>query len=187
MNLAHLIPSFETNEGQLARARELLEEVTLLLRGTGAPEAHATEALRSVLAALGQEGATGQEARPVTKSDVAPRPASGFSIGPRARWFTVPSGEKVVLDRHRVLQLVLHALALHRIAHPDEPISRDALIQHVWPDEAPNSPSGTARLNVALFRLRRMGLRPVLLTMGNGYALDSSVAVEISAASRLGI
>jgi tetratricopeptide (TPR) repeat protein len=73
-------------------------------------------------------------------------------------------------------RLVL-ALAAHRIA-PDAPsLSADALVAAGWPGERLSPESAKNRLHVALAKLRKLGLRDVLLRYVDGYALSPGLVV----------
>jgi hypothetical protein len=106
--------------------------------------------------------------------------AAVLQIGAEGKWFRAPSGARVELPRRRQLRRLIMALAKRRIEAPGEPLSVDALLRAVYPDERfAVSTSGAMRIYNGLARLRTLGLRSVLLSRGNGYLLDPAVVAEI--------
>jgi hypothetical protein len=82
----------------------------------------------------------------------------------------------VSLVRRRALARLLHALAA---AERGRPLSIRALIGHGWPGEALARDSGIHRVRMAITTLRKLGLKDVLLTSGDGYLFDPAVAVRL--------
>ncbi|MEQ1570307.1 MAG: hypothetical protein ABMA64_32030, partial [Myxococcota bacterium] len=89
-------------------------------------------------------------------------------------WFSV-SGARFELKRKPVLRRLLRALARHGGA----PVSRDALVNEVWPNDRSRRASLYGRLHVALCALRKLGLGGWVMTTRVGsdvaYALHPSV------------
>jgi hypothetical protein len=94
-------------------------------------------------------------------------------IGPKAHWFVLPSGERVELGVQRALAPMLLALARQGIARPREPLSTDALLGHGWPGENVVPSARGTRVRVAIARLRRLGLRDLIVTSGEGIFLHA--------------
>jgi tetratricopeptide (TPR) repeat protein len=85
-------------------------------------------------------------------------------------------GPWVSLVRRRALGRLLHALAA---AERGRPLSIATLIGHGWPGETLARDSGIPRVRMAIATLRKLGLKDVLLTSGDGYLLDPAVAVRL--------
>jgi DNA-binding response OmpR family regulator len=92
-------------------------------------------------------------------------------IDARAFWFRVGDGPTINLRRRRSLRQMLNALA----SSPRVPISSDALMAAGWDDERVLPNAASARVRTAIATLRRLGLRELLVTTGDGYMLDADV------------
>ncbi|MEO8705754.1 MAG: hypothetical protein ABI867_37330, partial [Kofleriaceae bacterium] len=86
------------------------------------------------------------------------------------------AGAWVSLVRRRTLGRLLVALAE---AERGRPVSIPTLIAHGWPGETLAGDSGLHRVRMAVATLRKLGLKPVLLTSGDGYLLDPAVGVRL--------
>ncbi len=86
------------------------------------------------------------------------------------------AGSWVSLVRRRNLGRLLVALAE---AERGRPLPIAALIAHGWPGEKLAGDSGLHRVRMAIATLRKLGLKDVLLTSGEGYLLDPAVAVRL--------
>ena len=95
-------------------------------------------------------------------------------IGMRGQWFRIGAGEPASLSRRRALSAVLDALAANARAS----VSSDALIAAGWPKERVLPEAGATRVRTAIATLRRLGLRDLLITTGEGYMLDANVVRE---------
>ena len=69
------------------------------------------------------------------------------------------------------------ALTAHRIAPTTPSLSAEALVAAGWPGERLSPESAKNRLHVALAKLRKLGLRDVLLRYVDGYALSPGLRV----------
>jgi len=104
-------------------------------------------------------------------------PADALAIGPAGRWFRMPRGEVVSLERRRPLALLLDSLAQARTEGSNEPLGWDALQQAGWPGERIMASAGAHRVRVAISTLRKLGLRDALETTPEGYRLTTGVQV----------
>ena len=91
-----------------------------------------------------------------------------LAVGPEARWFRVAGGERIELLRRRAVRLVLARLVDHRLAHPGEALSIDALFAAGWPGERASESSARNRVHVTLTRLKDLGLRSLLVSRDDG-------------------
>lgn len=80
------------------------------------------------------------------------------------------------LSRRAALRRILVALVAHH-ATATSLSTADALAAG-WPGERMRAESGTARVYMAIRRLRALGLDAVLLTRDDGYALDPALRIE---------
>lgn len=87
-----------------------------------------------------------------------------------AAGFTLPSGDRVDLRRHRAPRHILLRLAAAHVAD-EGPLPATALIAAGWPGERMRPDSGLARVYTAVRTLRRLGLEGRLLTEDDGYRL----------------
>ena len=98
-----------------------------------------------------------------------------FEVGPEARWFRVPRGEVAHLGRRRVLRALLARLVAERLAAPGAAVPLEVLQEAGWPGQRMRVESATHRLQVAMWELRKLGLKELLLTAHEGYLLDPGV------------
>jgi predicted ATPase len=111
-----------------------------------------------------------------------PRPEAdprALVVGGEGRWFRPPHAEPVDLERRRPLRLMLERLVGHRLDRPGEALPWEGLLEAGWPGERVILSAGAHRVRVAVSTLRKLGLRTVLLTVGDGYMLDPAVPVQL--------
>ena len=118
-----------------------------------------------------------QEVGEAPKTPRAERVSRLLKLGPGCAWFETPDGERADIGRRRSLRRILAALADH---HPNE-ASRELLIVAGWPEEKMTYASALRRLQVAIWTLRKLGLRDLIETEEDGYRLldDLIVAREV--------
>ena len=111
---------------------------------------------------------------PRVEADAATSP-DALVVASDGGWFKAPRGKRVDLARRRALVRLLRALVEHRVASPGTALSPEILLEKGWPGERVLHDAGLNRVRVALATLRRLGLRDVLRSEGDGYALDPAV------------
>ena len=99
-------------------------------------------------------------------------------IAPDGRWFRLPTGEYVSLHRRRSLRLVMQSLAKASIESPDNPLTVEELQEAGWPGERMRPDAGARRVYTALWTLRKLGLREILVRTDIGYYLNGRIKVE---------
>jgi hypothetical protein len=99
-------------------------------------------------------------------------------VDAEGRWFQLPGGPVVSIERWRPLQRVLARLAEERQDRPGQPLPVDALVLAGWPGERMLARAGATRVYTAIASLRRLGLRDVLLSVDRGYLLAPGVPLE---------
>lgn len=110
----------------------------------------------------------------------SPSPSSRLSVGPDAAWFQWEGGEQVSLGRRQGIQRLFAALVERRLGAPGEAIDSHELFEAGWPEgEGVHPDQALRRLYFSIWTLRNLGLRDVLITMGDGYLLDPKVHVEL--------
>jgi tetratricopeptide (TPR) repeat protein len=107
-------------------------------------------------------------------------PVGGLTVGPGARWFSLPGTGRVSLERRRLLRRVLERLVEARSASPGVALTKEALIEVGWPGEKMKHQAGLLRIYNAVATLRRLGLGEVLQSTEEGYLLDPSVTITVS-------
>lgn len=95
------------------------------------------------------------------------------------RSFTLSSrpGDPIDFSRRGPLRRLLVALATRRDEAPGRALSVAELLDVGWPGEKMLHASGTARVYMAVRRLRVLGLDAILQTSEAGYAIDPTVRV----------
>jgi predicted ATPase len=110
---------------------------------------------------------------------LARRPPSGtLRVAQNGAFFELEGAARVELGRRRAPRRVLAALLAHRIAHPGEHLSWDALLAAGWPGQAISAVAARTRVHTAIYTLRRLGLGELLLTEDDAYALDPRAPIE---------
>jgi tetratricopeptide (TPR) repeat protein len=93
-------------------------------------------------------------------------------------WFETPSHVRVDCRRSPVLRRLLVKLARERSQARGTPVAAQALIDEVWRGQRMRHESAVGRLYFAITKLRRLGLRDLLLSDGEGYLLDPETDVR---------
>jgi hypothetical protein len=93
-------------------------------------------------------------------------------------WFRVGAAAPVELRRQGALRLILLRLARQAEAAPGTAVSLQALARAGWPDE---SEIVENRVYVAVSRLKKRGLSPLLVSRDDGWLLVPPVEVEWAA------
>lgn len=98
-------------------------------------------------------------------------------VGPDCAWLMRVDGELRDLTRFSAARRLLLRLVVGWEREPGVPVPRTDLFAAGWPADNIGRSSALNRLRVELSRLRRMGLRSILLTKGAGYLLDPETSV----------
>ncbi len=95
--------------------------------------------------------------------------------------FRVPGADRDVdLSRRAPLRRILVALAGRRRNAPGDAVGLDEIVLVGWPGERMGHAAGVNRTHVALAELRKLGLRDILVTLPNGYALTTACDVRMT-------
>lgn len=100
-----------------------------------------------------------------------------LAIGARARSFSIDQHERVSLERRGPPSRILAALVDHRRAAPGEVITPDELFARGWPGQRISTESAAQRVYTAIWTLRSLGLRDVIVRVADGYFLDPAIGV----------
>jgi len=107
-------------------------------------------------------------------------PATGsIAISNEARRVVLPDGTHVDLETRPALRSLLLALAHHRLSHPGEPMTTNALVAAGWPGEKIQAKAAASRLYMSMTRLRQLGLESLLKRRDDGYMLDPDVPLVL--------
>lgn len=93
------------------------------------------------------------------------------------RGLRIEGRERVDLGRRVTLRRIVLALHEQYTAHPGVALSMDTLVERGWPSQSILPEAASTRLRVAISTLRKLGLRPLLLTRDDGYLFDPSLRV----------
>jgi hypothetical protein len=105
-------------------------------------------------------------------------PRTSLRVDADGRWFEV-DGERIDCRKRPVMKRVVLALARASSASPPRALSAAELGQAGWPEERIRPESARNRLHVTLTRLRRSGLRGLLIGNDHGWAISPEVAITI--------
>jgi hypothetical protein len=100
-------------------------------------------------------------------------------VGRDARWFRLPTGQRLELPRQRALRLILVALVRERLAHPGAALPCESLLALGWPGERVTPASGSVRVRVAVSKLRALGLRELIASRDDGYLVRADADVAL--------
>lgn len=99
-----------------------------------------------------------------------------LEVGPEAAWFRPPGGAVQSLQKYAAARNILERLTVARLGDR-APLSSEALFTAGWPGVKIAPQSANNRLYVALAKLRKMGLKVLLLRTDEGYLLDPNTPV----------
>lgn len=108
----------------------------------------------------------------------APRPLreGSLRVSLAGNWFELSGGARVSAPAKPCR--VLRSLADQQRRAPGTPRSIGALLEDGWPGEKMHPDAGAKRVHTAIWHLRRLGLKDVILRVDGGYLLDPSLAVD---------
>lgn len=164
----------EVARGQLDEAARRVERARAPSDGTsdgqpGAPRlADVSDDARMVLHILAHRLATGT--------------GPAMTIANDAKWFQPPGGARQDLARYAAARKILQRLAQHRTDSAGVGLALDSLFEAGWPGVTIAQESASNRVYVALAKLRKMGLKQLLLRNEEGYFLDPDVPLVVSGA-----
>jgi hypothetical protein len=144
-------------------------------RPGGRPEASDPRIVRRLLAIAVDDLAPAIEGAPRTSAP--DRDVLRVHVG--GRWFAAPGRARVSLASRPLLRRMLLALAAGHARTRGTPLSQRELLDAGWPGERVGPDAARRRLQVAMWRLREIGLRRLLRADADGYLLDPTVAVEL--------
>ena len=98
-------------------------------------------------------------------------------IGARARWFVIDNGERVGLERRGPPSRILATLVENRIAAPGAVVQPDELFEYGWPGQQISTESAAQRVYTAIWTLRKLGLRDVIVRLAEGYFIEPAIDV----------
>ena len=100
-----------------------------------------------------------------------------------ARAFRPPgAAEDVDLRRRTPLQRIVLVLARRRLDAPGEALGLGESLAAGWPGERVRDSTGANRVHVASTTLRNLGLRAILVSSADGYALTSAIPCVLEGA-----
>jgi hypothetical protein len=103
-----------------------------------------------------------------------------LEIHPQGTWFRRNHGAMVDCGHRPVLRRLVAALARARIELPGQAVPVESLILALWPGEKIRVASARRRLQVAISRLRELGLSGVIVHAADGYLLAPTSDVVLS-------
>ena len=105
----------------------------------------------------------------------SPAPEIGLLVHPEGRGFRLHDGPEIDLSRRAAQRRVLALLVEQRLARPGEGLAVDALFAAGWPGERAHPEHEANRVYNVIKRLRRAGLREVLVRRDDGYLIDPAL------------
>ncbi|HEY8428624.1 MAG TPA: hypothetical protein VIL20_09630, partial [Sandaracinaceae bacterium] len=145
-------------------------------RGSGEAAARARALVERAEGALGLEARLAARALASALARLAGATPRALAVARDGAWIARGS-EKTSLDG--APRRILAALAAARELTPGRALDVDALFAAGWPSEGAPRDKRTNRVRVTLTRLRRAGLREVLIARSGGYLLDPSAPIRV--------
>jgi len=102
-----------------------------------------------------------------------------WTFDAQGAFFTTPQGTTHDLRKRGPLRRILAALVGHLRDNPGQPLNAAAIRGAGWPGEHLIEDAASGRVRDAVWQLRKLGLRPVLHTVDEGYLLDPDIQFEI--------
>lgn len=99
-----------------------------------------------------------------------------LEVGPDSAWFRPPGGGVQSLEKYAAARNILERLTAARLRGTDA-LGPEELFEAGWPGVKIAAQSANNRLYVQLAKLRKLGLKLLLLRTEDGYQLDPSVPV----------
>lgn len=106
------------------------------------------------------------------KLETGPR----LEVGPESAWFRPPGGSVQSLEKYAAARHILERLTARRLSGGPA-LSADELFEAGWPGVKIAPQSANNRLYVQLAKLRKLGLKLLLLRTEDGYLLDPETPV----------
>jgi predicted ATPase len=119
-------------------------------------------------------------AGPVLRDREAPAPASPYELEEQGWWFQPPGQHRVSLDRRRSLRLLLARLIQQQRGTPGVAVPVLELFRAGWPGSDSDAELAIRRVHSAVWTLRRLGLRDLIVTIDDGYAFDRTLSIVIA-------
>lgn len=150
---------------QVRRATQQFEAATAVQRRAHSGDrAWAIEQLRKSIAKLAPEHPTRRV----------------LSVDRHFLWFQAPDTQRGDLRSRLPLQHLLGELVRARLDHPGLPVTRETLWEAAWPGERAVPRVASNRLHVAVYTLRKLGLRDILIGVTDGYYLNPDFAISLA-------
>ena len=108
--------------------------------------------------------------------------APHLEVAADGSWFRAPGGDRQSLEKYTSVRRILACLSDARQTRPGEAVTAEKLFEVGWPDVRIARRSAMNRLFVALAKLRKFGLKLLLLRDGDGYLLDPETPLLRAAA-----
>lgn len=168
-----------------ARAREHLpdprEETAAILALLETFVDEDAEALAKAFEDFDADGSSARAAAAIVRGilDEADHRPADLLVADDARWFQVADDEPVDISRRSAPRRVLAALTRRHVEDPGRPMSLDELFEIGWPGELATADAAANRVYVTIATLRKLGLRELLLSLGDGYGFDPDRRVRV--------
>jgi predicted ATPase len=136
-------------------------------------------AVRDLEVALQRD--SGQIAAPAAAAAPVPSEEGPCVVASSCAWLRPPGQPPVSLLRRRALRLLLGALLERRTSAPGTPVAVAELFEVGWPGDPSTGDVAYKRVHTAVWTLRRLGLRDLIVTTDDGYYLDPSAPLDVAA------
>lgn len=119
----------------------------------------------------------GSEDEPEPEDERDSREGDQLVVASDLRWFRVGSEPVVDISRRSSTRRVLDALVTQHLEDPTRQLGVSELFAVGWPDDDIRPDSAANRVYWAIRTLRELGLRDVVVTLGDGYCIDPECTV----------
>lgn len=94
-------------------------------------------------------------------------------------WFSLNDGERIDLTKKGNVKKALLELVAEHAKNPGAPLHWRRMVAGIWNGESILDSAARNRLRVTVAHLRRLGLRPALLSDERGYRIDPRWALRV--------
>ncbi len=181
--------------GDAAAAKHAFDRLALRLEGQPGVDASMLPALASMLSGGSKAGKPAHPALELVETRMLVRmlaraiarakeraaeiaDPSRLELGPKLEWLRLGHGAPIDMRGRDVLRRVLARLIKERDARPGHAVAVAELARATWPDEDLALETAENRIRVAIFALRKMGLKRFVVTGGDGYLIAPGAMID---------